>query len=270
MKQRLPQDPFAQPNGALAFAHRGERGHYPENTMLAFAQAAALGVDALEIDVQATADGEIVVIHDATVDRTTNGQGRVRDMTLAELQALDAGFHWTKDRGRTFPFRGQGVTVPTLAEVFTTYPHLWINIDIKQHDLRIIFPFVRLVREHDMMNKVMVGSFDDKTVRLLRATCPGMATAASMSEVRRLFLLSKLRLDRFYWGQAKALQIPEKYGNLHLITPYFVRAAHRHKIAVHVWTVNKTADMERLLVMGVDGLISDYPKRLMQLLKRTE
>ncbi|MEM7115998.1 MAG: glycerophosphodiester phosphodiesterase [Chloroflexota bacterium] len=267
---RHPGTPFAHPHGVLAFAHRGERGHYPENTMLAFDNAVALGVDALEIDVHATADGEIVVIHDPTVNRTTNGHGCVRDMTLAELQLLDAGFHWTNDRGRTFPFRGQGLTIPTLAEVFETYPDLWINIDIKQHDLRIIFPFVRLAYEHNMIDKVMVGSFDDKTIYFLRESCPEMATAASMTEVRRLFLLSKLRLDRLYWGDAEALQIPEKYGNMRLITRHFVQAAHRNDMAVHVWTVNKTADMERLLDLGVDGIISDYPKRLLRLLNRFE
>lgn len=264
---RLPQNPFAKPDGVVIFAHRGERGHYPENTMLAFAKAAQLKIHALEIDVHMTADGEIVVIHDATVDRTTNGHGYVKEFTFAELQALDAGFNWTEDAGKSFPFRGQGAKIPTLTEVLTTYPHLWINIDIKQHDLKIIQPFVDLLRQHNMVDHVMVGSFDDKTVRALRTACPELATAASMSEVRRLYVLSQMRLERFYWGQAKALQIPETHGNLRLITPRFIQAAHRNNLAVHVWTVNETADMARLIAMGVDGVISDYPKRLLKVLE---
>ncbi len=265
---RQPANPFAHPHGVLVFGHRGERGHYPENSMLSLQQAVAAGVDALEIDVHMTADGHIVVIHDDTTDRTTSGQGRVSAMTLAELQSHDAGYRFTPDGGQTFPFRGQGLVVPTLAEVFATFPNLWINIDLKQHDLRMIEPFVRLLHEQAVLERVVVGSFDGATLAAFRHACPQVPTAASEAEVRRLVVLSKLGLGRFYRGQAQMLQIPEFHGRIRLVTRRFVHDAHRHNMAVHVWTVNETEEMARLVALGVDGIVSDYPRRLLHLLGR--
>ena len=266
--KRRPNDPFAHPHGVIAFGHRGERGHYPENTVLSLQKAVAAGVDALEIDVHMTADWHVVVIHDDTIDRTTSGQGRVSAMTLAELQSHDAGYRFTLDGGQTFPFRGQGLVVPTLAEVFTAFPDLWINIDLKQHDLRIIEPFVRLLHEQAVLDRVVVGSFDGATLAAFRQACPQVPTAASEAEVRRLVILSKLGLGRLYQGQAQMLQIPEFNGRLRLITRRFVHEAHRHNVAVHVWTINETEHMARLIALGVDGIVSDYPRRLLQLLGR--
>lgn len=268
MTMRRPHNPFVHPHGLLVFGHRGERGHYPENSMLSLQKAAEAGVDALEIDVHMTADGHVVVIHDDTIDRTTSGQGRVSAMTLAELQSHDAGYRFTPDGGQTFPFRGQGLVVPTLAEVFTAFPNLWINIDLKQHDSQIIMPFVRLLHEQAVLDRVVVGSFDGATLAAFRQACPQVPTAASEAEVRRLVILSKLGLGRFYWGQAQMLQIPEFHGRIRLITPRFVRDAHRHNVAVHVWTVNETEAMARLIALGVDGIVSDYPRRLLHLLGR--
>lgn len=265
---RRPDNPFAHPDGVIAFGHRGERGHYPENTMLSLQKAVALGVDALEIDVHMTADGQIVVIHDDTIDRTTSGQGRVSAMMLAELQSHDAGYRFSPDGGQTFPFRGQGLVVPTLAEVFTAFPDLWINIDLKQHDGQIITPFVRLLQEQGVLDRVVVGSFDGATLAAFRQTCPQVPTAAAEAEVRRLVILSKLGLGRLYRGQAHMLQIPEFNGRLRLITPRFVRDAHRHHLAIHVWTVNEPEDMARLLALGVDGIVTDFPGRLLPLLGR--
>ncbi|MCB9419692.1 MAG: glycerophosphodiester phosphodiesterase [Ardenticatenaceae bacterium] len=268
MKQKRPLHPFASENDVIVLAHRGFRGQYPENTMLAFQKAAELGVDGLETDIHATSDGALVVSHDATVDRMTDGSGPIKEMTLAELQQLDAGYCWTADCGQTFPFRGQGITIPTLEEVFTAFPQFWINVDIKQSEPAIVTPFVAMIRQFEMAERMMVGSFDTETVGRFRQECPEVATAASEPEVRRLFILSKLWLARFYRGKGKALQIPEWNGRLRLITPRFVRDAHRSGTAVHVWTVNETADMQRLIEWGVDGLISDYPDRLLELLGR--
>ena len=124
---------FAQDEGRpLVMAHRGGAGLWPENTMFAFERAAEMGADVIETEIHSTADNNLVLIHDKTVDRTTNGTGPVNSFTLAELKELDAGYKWTTDGGRTFPFRGKGITVPTLEEVFTGLPNIPINIDIKQ------------------------------------------------------------------------------------------------------------------------------------------
>lgn len=267
-RKRLPEHPFANEEGIVVLAHRGFRGKYPENTLLAFQKAAELGVDGLEMDIHSTKDGVIVVSHDATVDRTTNGTGLIKEMSLAELKRLDAGYRWTPDNGRTHPFRGQGITIPTLEEIFNTFPNFWINVDIKQTSPPIVTPFVQMIRRFDMASNMMVGSFDTTTVRQFRREYPEVATVATASEARRLYILSKFRLGRFYQGQAKALQLPEFNGRNRVITPRFVADAHRSGTAVHVWTVNETADMARFIEMGVDGLITDYPDRLLKLVGR--
>jgi glycerophosphoryl diester phosphodiesterase len=268
MNERLPERPFAAQDGPVVLAHRGWRGYYPENTLLAFEMAAKMPIDGLEIDIHSTADGELVVIHDETVDRTTNGTGPVHSYTLAELKKLDAGYRWTKDDGKTFPFRGRGSTIPTLKEVMMRFLHLWINVDIKQAKPSIIQPFTNLILETNKTAHMCVGSFNGQTVARFRKEMPDVAKSGSKNEVRLLYILSKLRLPQLYRGQANIFQIPEYEGNSHLVTRQFVQAAHRNKMAVHVWTVNETAVMQRLLDIGVDGLITDYPDRALRLLGR--
>ncbi|MCP4358703.1 MAG: glycerophosphodiester phosphodiesterase [Chloroflexi bacterium] len=265
---RSPARPFANQGGVVALAHRGFRGLYPENTMLAFEKAAAMSIDGLEIDIHSTKDGVLVVCHDETVDRTTEGSGRIQDFTLAELQQLDAGYRFTPDEGQNFPFRGRGIRIPTLAAVFEHFPDMWVNVDIKQHEVSVVRPFANLIRQYNMAEWMCVGSFDNQTVADFRRACPEVARAASLGETLRLFLLNKVKLTRFYKGKAHVLQIPEIERGIRVITPQFIQAAHRNKTAVHVWTVNETADMERLIEWGVDGIISDYPDRLLQVLGR--
>ena len=261
-------NPFADDGGIIVLAHRGGGGLWPENTMMAFAGAANLGVDGLELDIHQTKDGRLIIIHDPTVDRISDGSGAVKNMTLAEVQSVDAGYWWTADSGETFPYRGKGVVIPTLEAVFINFPHLWINIDIKQHEPAIVEPFVEMVYKFGMTNKIMVGSFDEKTVQAFRNTCPEALTAASLQETRRLFIMNKLLIGRFYNGHADALQIPEFYGRRRVITRRFVKAAHRKKTAVHVWTVDEVDDMKRLIALDVDSLITNYPDRLLNLLGR--
>ena len=261
-------NPFADDSGIIVLAHRGGGGLWPENTIMAFEGAANLGVDGLELDIHQTKDGRLVVIHDPTIDRISDGSGAVKNMTLAEVQAVDAGYWWTADGGETFPYRGKGATIPTLEEVFVNFPHLWINIDIKQHEPPIVEPFVEMVREFGMTNKIVVGSFSERTIQAFRNECPEALTAASMQETRRLFVMNKLLIGRFYNGHAAALQIPEFYGRRRIITSRFVKAAHKKKTAVHVWTVDEENDMERLIALGVDCIITDYPDRLLKLIAR--
>jgi glycerophosphoryl diester phosphodiesterase len=248
-------------------AHRGWSGKYPENTMPAFEKAAALPVDGLEMDIRSTVDGVPVVVHDESVDRTTNGSGPVNGFTLAELKRLDAGYRWSPDKGRSYPFRSRGITVPTLAEVFSSFPHLWLNIDIKQKNPPMVHAFVEMIRRFRLDGHVCVGSFDTPTLRAFRRACPEGATAASVREVLRLLVLSKVFLVRLYRGKGRVLQMPEYYRRKRILDRPLVRAAHRKGLAVHVWTVNEKADMERLLDMGVDGLVTDHPDRMIEVLE---
>ncbi len=254
----------------MVLAHRGWSGRFPENTMLAFRKAAELPIDGLEMDIHSTRDGVLVVCHDSTVDRTTNGHGRIQDFTLAELQQLDAGYRFTPDGGQTYPFRGQGVTIPTLAEVFVAFPHLWINVDIKQKEPGIVRPFCQLIRNYDLSENLCVGSFSNKTVHAFRRTCPEVVRVASLRETLWLYLLSKLHLEGWYRGRAHTVQVPpveEKY-RLTIATPRFVQAAHRNNTAVHLWTINEKEEIRRFIEMGVDGLISNFPDRALEVLGR--
>jgi glycerophosphoryl diester phosphodiesterase len=248
----------------LVIAHRGGAGLAPENTLAAFERAVSLGVDVIEIDVRGTLHGELVVLHDAAVNRTTNGAGRVSEITLGQLKKLDAGFHWSADGGATFPFRAQGVTVPTLREVFAAFPKMKFNIEPKQDAPSIIKPLCQSIREYKMADKIVVGSFKQSILEEFRRECPEVATSAGPLEVSKFLAMYKTGLSKSYSPNMQALQIPEGVG----VTKEFVDAAHERNLKVHVWTVNETADMKRLLEMGVDGIMTDYPDRLLTILEQ--
>ncbi len=265
-----PSEPLFNRDGVLVIAHRGGAGLWPENTLYAFRQAVALGVDVLEMDVQITKDGQIVVLHDSTVDRTTNGTGAVGDLTLAELRRLDAGYMWTADNGRSFPFRGCGLTIPTLAEVFAALPKTLMNIEIKPSGPSVAASLTQLIGDHGMAERVLVASFDVGILREFRRLCPEAATAAAEAEVRTLYTLGLLRLGRTYCPPAKAVQVPEHHGSRRVVTPRFIATVRERNMEVHVWTVNQIDDMRRMVERGVDGIVTDYPDRLLAVLGRLE
>ena len=252
----------------LVIAHRGGAGLWPENTLHAFERARALGVDVLETDVRATADGELVLFHDEGVERTTDGAGRVGSLTLAELKRLDAAYRFSPDGGRTFPLRGSGVTVPTLREVFTALPHMRFNIEPKQGAPAIAAPLCRLIREHGMADRVLVASFTATVIEEFRRECPEVATSAATGEVASFLTLHGAGLAASYSPSMQALQVPERAGALRVLTREFVEAAHGRNLRVHAWTVNAEEDMRRLVEMGVDGIMTDYPDRLLKVLGR--
>jgi glycerophosphoryl diester phosphodiesterase len=271
LKQRsqpVAAHPFLSNQGVLAMAHRGGGGQWPENTLYAFQRAVALGVDVLEMDIHSTADGVLVVRHDPTVDSTTDGSGLIHAFTLAELKRLDAGYRWTPDGGETFPYRRQGITIPTLEEVLEAFPGMRVNIDIKQATPSIVTPFCRMLQDYDRLEHTLVGSFHQDQLNLFRQACPEVATAAGVNEVRLFFALNRSFLDGAFQPKAQAFQIPEYESGLHVVTKRFIQGAHRHNVQVHVWTVDEVEEMQRLIEWGVDGIITDYPNRLMKLLGR--
>ncbi|HEY53999.1 MAG TPA: glycerophosphodiester phosphodiesterase [Caldilineae bacterium] len=247
----------------LVIAHQGGYGLWPSNTMYAYERAVDMGVDMLEMDLHITADGALVLMHDGTVDRTTNGSGEIEDMTLAEIKQLDAGYTWTHDDGATYPFRGQGVTVPTMEEVFAAFPDMPMNIELKRTETSMAEPFCRLIHEHDMQNKVLVASFRDETMTEFRAVCPDVATSGSEGELTPFVLLSKVGLGWLFRPAANAVQVPQERGGIRILSKGFVRAAHGRNMKVDAWTINEREDMRRIIDMGVDGIITDYPDRLL-------
>ena len=251
----------------LNIAHRGGMGLAPENTIYAFDKAVSHGSEVFELDVHATRDGEMVVIHDDTVDRTTNGSGRVKDLTLAELKELDAAYHYTSDQDKSFPLRGKGLRIPTLKEVFQAFPARRINIEIKQLCPGFAQRLLALIQEYSMEDKVLIAAEQHAYSQAFRPLAPQLACSASRREVIIFYILLLLRLSFFYGARIDALQVPEYHGRLHLVTPRFIKEAHKKNIRVHVWTINDEQDMERLLRWGVDGIITDYPNRLKQVLQ---
>ena len=252
----------------LVIAHRGGAGLWPENTLYAFERARELGVDMIETDVHSTSDGVLVLMHDATVDRTTNGTGRINEMTLAELKKLDAGYRFSTDGMKTFPQRGRGLTVPTLEEVFAQLPEMRFTIEPKQERPSLAKPLCRIIREKGMTNKVFIGSFRQTVLDEFRKECPEIATSASPVEVSEFMNRSKAGRDDAYRPAMRALQVPEYAVGMRVLSKDFVEAAHARNLQVHAWTVNETSAMSRLIEFGVDGLMTDYPDRLISLLGR--
>lgn len=250
----------------LVIAHQGGDGLRPGDTMAAFENAAALGVDVLEMDAHLTQDGHVVIMHDETVDRTTDGSGYIKEMTLEALKSLDAGYDWSPDDGKTFPFRGQGIQVPTLEEVFQAFPGYPMNIEIKQADPAMHTPLCALIRQYGRQDKVLIASFHNEAMLDFRQTCPEVATSMPEDEVRPFVYMTLGFVGSFYRPEANAIQIPEKSSGITLLTPRFVRTAHGRGLRVEAWTINEVEEMQHFIDMGVDGIITDYPDRLIQVL----
>ena len=259
-------DQFSDDQYPLVIAHAGSE-LYPHDTMYALERYAAMGVDILEMDLHMTADGKIILIHDDTVDRTTDGTGDVREMTLAEDQELDAGWYWTED-GETYPLRGQGITIPTLREVFETFPGYPMIIEIKQEEPSMAEPLCELIREYGMELKVIVPSFNDAAMHEFRSTCPEVATAAANDEAREFVIRGFMLMTGTISPEYVALQVPETRDDIPVTTRLFVWLAHRNNLQVHIWTINDPEDMRRFINMGVDGIMTDRTDLLLEILGR--
>jgi len=250
------------------FAHRGASGEAPENTLAAFQRAVEIGVSYVELDVHASRDGQVVVIHDGTLERTTNGYGNVRHHALSELQQVDAGYHFSPDGGQTFPFRSSGVHLPTLAEVLRSFPTLKVTVEIKQADPPIEEQVIDTVRACGRESQVILASEHDQVLTRVRARAPDIATSFAYGEV--VDFIQRVATDQLagYRPPGQALQIPPEFQGVPLVTSQTVAAAHGLGCEVHVWTINDPQEMERLLALGVDGIMSDFSARLLAVAQR--
>jgi glycerophosphoryl diester phosphodiesterase len=267
--QPVPAHPyFTNPSNVLVIAHRGGRGLWPENTLYGFRRAFELGVDVLEMDIRVTADGALVAHHDEKVDRTTDGRGRIEELTLEEIKRLDAGFAWTDDDGTTYPCRDLGIQVPALQEVFSELPDARFVIEIKPPSIEVAISLCRTIRDYGMEENVLVSSFHREAVDEFRESCPSVATGATPGEAFSFFQLNRFRLDFMQTPVAEALQVPPTFGGMDVLTPRFLSTAKKFNLQVHVWTVNDIVDMKRLVALEVGGIMTDYPDRLMEVLGR--
>jgi glycerophosphoryl diester phosphodiesterase len=248
----------------LLIAHRGGSGLAPENTMLAFYRAVEdWDADMIELDVHASADGQCMVIHDPTVERTTDGTGAVAELTASELQRLDAAHRFTRDGGATYPFRGRGVTIPTLGEVLEAFPRTRFTVEVKAAAAQV--PMLAAIRAAEAEDRVVIaGELEENRGRFAEYAGP---VSASSSQIRRYWVLQRAGLAALWTPPADVFQVPERHGSRSVVTPGFVAGLHGHGIAVHVWTVDHTVDMERLLDWGVDGIVTDRPDRLARVLE---
>lgn len=257
--------PFLDAELPLLFAHRGGAKLWPENTLLAFREALALGIVFLETDVHVTRDGTLVVHHDERVERTTNGSGRIRDMRYAELARLDAG-HWFSDGKGDYPYRGKGLTIPTLAEVFDLSSVARLNVELKSRGRSATKRLWQFIENHGVHDRILVASERDRGIkRFRRISAERVATSASMREAFGFWLAVRARADRFFAVPFDALQVPPTYRGLTVVDRGFIRAAHRHGVQVHVWTLDEPSEIRRMLNLGVDGIMTDRPDRLANL-----
>jgi glycerophosphoryl diester phosphodiesterase len=239
------------------FGHRGAAGVAPENTLPSFRRAVADGVDVLELDVHATRDGEVVVLHDPTLERTTDGVGPVASLTFAEVAALDAGHRFSADGGRTFPFRGQKIRVPRLVELLRALPDVPLNVEIKPEGADIIAAVVRMVRA--TRTRIVLAAEHDVIMQAIRAAAPDLPTSLATGEVAAFIGALQMGEPPPLPVGAVALQIPPTFGDVTLVDAASVAAAHRLGAEIHVWTINDPAEARRLLGLGCDGIMSDVP-----------
>jgi glycerophosphoryl diester phosphodiesterase len=240
----------------VAVAHRGGSKLRPENTLQAFDHAMTLGVDALECDVHLSRDGEVVVIHDFTLDRTTDATGPVAARTAAELRNVDAGYRFGEADG--FPFRGQQICVPTLRELLDRYADVPTIIEMKGEDVGLARRTLALVREMKLEARVILAGFSQALLDEVRRLAPDIVTSASSAEARSAIGRSKFFLP-VPSIPARVFQVPYRVKGQVVFGPRFVKRARAAGIPVQVWVVNEAEEMEQLIAMGVTGLISDRP-----------
>lgn len=286
----------------LNFAHQGGAREAPSDTLFALKRARALGADVLEVDIHATADGELVAIHDTTVDRTTNGSGRVDEQTLAELKSLDAAYWFVEGCGAcrdhppgAYDYRGYATgdreippglaerlgldplepndfTIPTLREILEAFPDTLVNVEIKRTAPQTD-PYeralARLLDEYDRVHDTMVVSFYDRAIERFKLHAPDVDTATATGQTAAFWGATRERLPGGPNPRYEALQVPLRYEGIRVVSEDFVRDAHANDLAVHVWTIDDPATMRSLIDIGVDGIMTDRPTVLEDVLDET-
>jgi glycerophosphoryl diester phosphodiesterase len=275
----VPKTPDLYQSRVLNFAHRGASHDAPENTLAAFRLAREMGADGVELDVQASKDGEAVVIHDFMVDATTDGQGWVKDKTLAELKELDAGSWFDAPsinlRGEPVEPSGRrrfaGQRIPTLQEVIIEVGHqLLLNVELKakvfgdsglalRQNSGLVAEVVRLIEDHNLIHRTIVSSFNPLALRQVKRLNHRINTGLIYYFDLPAHLIRALFL---FLADPDALN-PEK----HLVTQEYLAWARERGYRVNAWTVDEPAEMERLVALGVDGIITNRPDVLRQILE---
>tara|TARA_Y100000758_G_scaffold151796_1_gene107756 strand:- start:744 stop:1619 length:876 start_codon:yes stop_codon:yes gene_type:complete len=250
----------------VTIAHQGGNKVYPDESLLAFTNAINMGIQVIELDVHRTKDGIIVINHDRTIDRLTDGTGLIREMSWVELQQVDGAYDWSPD-GLTYPYRGKGIKILSLIEMMDTFPQQLYDIEIKQHDPPLEKDLCDLLRKYGVAaDQAIVASFRDETLARFHDICPEVAISLPVNQGTVLYILSRVGLERLLPLDAVVAQLPTtfstKLGQLELDRRY-IEAFSKGDRQVWVWTVNDSIEMKRLLNMGAHGIITDRPDILM-------
>ena len=267
----MPHPFFGSPEQRpLILGHRGAAGTTPENTLVSFECGLESGAHILESDVHLSRDGVPILLHDPEVDRTSDGRGSVADLDLAAIQALDAGYRFSPDEGKSFPYRAKGLTIPTLEEAFRRFPGARFNLELKTGGPLVAERVVGLVKDLGRANRTLLTAGDDALMDEIVATAQAQGTDPALGACTR---------DAADFARAAAagtpppaipmaLQIPAAFAGRSLITPQLIAHAHAHDVQIHAWTINEEEEMTRLLDLGVDGLVTDLPARMRDLLRQ--
>ncbi|TDM03924.1 glycerophosphodiester phosphodiesterase [Macrococcus carouselicus] len=264
--------PYFTGRAPYVFAHRGGMKLAPENTMAAFKEAAHLEVDGFEIDIRVTKDDEIVVFHDAYVDRVSEGTGLISDLTLDELRQLDFGYHF-KDINGDYPFRGhQDAKIVTLRELITAFPEMRLNIDIKDRPAtpsgeRVPALLNKVITELNAADRVLVTSFHDVQIARFADINQRVAVGAGVDEVYKAYLLYISGYGHLYQPAASTFQIPVQYQGIRLDSAKWMRFLESHNIAAGYWVINSIDEMDDLLQKGAHTLVTDRPDLAYHLIK---
>lgn len=259
----------------LVIAHRGGKGLAPEGTMAAFDNAASLEVDVFEYDTHMTSDGHLVVIHDDTVDRTTNGSGKINEMSLEDVQLLDAGYNFVDDAGE-YSFRDKGVYIPTVEEMFQKYPNMRHLIELKDTNAPELYDDVieelwRLIQKYNMEDNVMVGSFTHSiNERFEEVSWGEIPIGAGEDAVRDFATKHVAYLNGLASSSVDSLQLPTESDGYDLTTNNLIQSAKARGMSVYYWTINDKETMRELVEKNVDGIMTDYPNLLIEVLEEME
>lgn len=266
--------PAAEPVEDIAFykskavqviAHGNGRALLPGNTLEAAVNALEVGTDILELDIHLTADDQLVVRHDDMIDTTTNGTGLIAEMTLAEIQQYDVGFHEVDFPQLSYP---PGIVVPTLESLFVRLPDSRFLIELKPEATSAADHLCRLVNRYSLADQVVIGSFHSSVLRYFRQICPDVPTSLGQSEVVLLVILSRLGLGHLFSSHGVSVQVPVVYAGFEILTPAIVEAAHLLNMRVDAWTVNDPVLMQKLIDSRIDGIITDRPDIMLSVLGR--
>lgn len=268
----LKDNPFVINPGdrPLIIAHGGAKLLYPENTMIAFDGSAKIGVDILEMDILITKDGVLVAHHDETIDRMSDGKGKVSEYTYQELLGFNFGYGF-KDLSGQYSYRNSHVEIPTVEEIIQKHQYTPMVIELKNKGelgYRAAEELKALIDKYGIQDSVMVASFHDDVLKhFKRVADNSIKTSTSSKETAKFVIMNLGLVDLFYFGNDSALQIPLKHSGIPLDRKGLIRSAHRRNMAVHYWTINDKEQMRRLINLGADGIITDRPDIMKELLR---